>query len=321
MYYVPLNWQHPYVMAWNAAYERELPGGWILDVAYVGNRTIRAALYNNLNVSSGYGCGSSCQPEYPTFGRTSPTYIWFANTRNQYDSLQIKMDHHFAHNFSVTTAYTYGKAIGPSGEDADYVGGYLDYVNIRRNRARTDFDLTQMYSQSLVWFLPFGPDKKFLSHGVGGQILGGWELSGFWVAHTGFPINFSGGQPWVNIGTTATPNQTGPFTRTHQISATDTTVKWFNTSAFSNPAANTQGNMGYYLYDGPGFFAMNAGLTRTFKLTERFKLLLRTEWLNATNTPQFNNPNTSLGNTKTFGTISSTAGGNRTIDLVGKLIF
>jgi hypothetical protein len=62
---------------------------------------------------------------------------------------------------------------------------------------------------------------------------------------------------------------------------------------------------------------MNTGLSRTIALTERFNLLLRTEWLNATNTPQFALPNTSLSNSSTFGTISSTVGGNRDIDLVG----
>jgi hypothetical protein len=133
-------------------------------------------------------------------------------------------------------------------------------------------------------------------------------------------MNFYGNQNLNTVGTTATPNQTGPFARTHQISITDSTVKWFNTSVFSSPAAGTQGSMGYYVYDGPGWFGMNAGLSRTFRLSERFKLLLRTEWLNATNTPQFSNPGTTVGSTS-FGTITSTVGGNRTIDLVGKLIF
>jgi hypothetical protein len=67
---------------------------------------------------------------------------------------------------------------------------------------------------------------------------------------------------------------------------------------------------------------MNASLSRTIKLTERFKLLLRTEWLNATNTPQFASPNTTLGSSS-FGKVTGTTGlgGQRVIDLVGKLIF
>ncbi len=329
MYYVPVNWKHPYVMAWNFAYERELPGRWVFDVTYVGNRTVRAAMYNNINASTGYNCGNSCQPEYPTFGRTAATNIWFAYARNSYDALQFKLDHHFAHNFSVTTSYTWGNAIGPSSDNTDYANGYLDYVNLQRNKARTDFDSTQLYSQSLVYFLPFGADRKFLSHGVGAAILGGWELSGSINAHTGFPFNFGGSQGWVNNGTTATPNQVAPFKKLYNISSKgDTSVKWFDPSSFVNPANNTQGTMGYYLYSGPGFFVMNASLSRTFKLSERFKLLLRSEWLNATNTPQFANPNATVNSSSTpiansnFGTISGVnAYSTRTIDLVGKLIF
>jgi hypothetical protein len=324
MYYVPQDWKHPYVMSWNAAYERTLPGQWILDVAYVGNRTVRASMYNNINASTQYGCTAACQPEYATFGRTATTYIFFAQSRGAYDSLQVKLDHHFAHNFSVTSAYTWGKALGPSGEGSDYVTGYSDYVNVRRDWAPTDFNIASMLSQSLEWYLPFGKDKPFLTHGVGGAILGGWELSGSWFAHTGFPLDFSASTSNFNTpGTTQTPNQTGPFQVMHGVSSHDSTVHWFNTSVFSNPTtAGTQGTMGFYTDQGPGFFGMNAALSRTINLTERFKLLLRTEWLNATNTPQFGNPGTTVGSAS-FGRITGTTGtgGVRTIDLFGKLIF
>ena len=109
----------------------------------------------------------------------------------------------------------------------------------------------------------------------------------------------------------------------HGVSSHDSTVHWFNTSVFSNPTtAGTQGTMGFYTDQGPGFFGMNAALSRTINLTERFKLLLRTEWLNATNTPQFGNPGTTVGSAS-FGRITGTTGtgGVRTIDLFGKLIF
>ena len=85
------------------------------------------------------------------------------------------------------------------------------------------------------------------------------------------------------------------------------------------PAAGTQGNVGNYVQQGPGFFALNAAISRTIKLTERFKLLVRSEWLNASNTPQFSSPGTTLGSSS-FGLVTS-ATGQRVVDLVGKLIF
>lgn len=214
--------------------------------------------------------------------------------------------------------------MGPSGEGSDYVTGYSDYVNIKRDWAPTDFNVASMLSQSLVFYLPFGKDKPFLTHGVGGAVLGGWELSGAWFAHTGFPLDFSGSGVFNTPGSSQTPNQTGSFQVLHGVSSHDSTVHWFNTSVFSNPATGTQGTMGYYTYQGPGYFGLNTSLSRTIKLTERFKLMLRTEWLNATNTPQFNNPGTTVGSSS-FGRVTSTlsnaSGGVRNIDLVGKLLF
>jgi hypothetical protein len=58
------------------------------------------------------------------------------------------------------------------------------------------------------------------------------------------------------------------------------------------------------------------------RLTERFNLELRSEWLHATNTPQFANPNTEYGSSS-FGLVTSLTGnaGNRQINLAGKIIF
>jgi hypothetical protein len=102
------------------------------------------------------------------------------------------------------------------------------------------------------------------------------------------------------------------------------TRPWFNTSAFSTPAAGTQGNVGNYSFSGPRFFNLDASIFRTMRLTERFNLELRSEWLHATNSPQFGftASNLQLGNSS-FGIINSTLnqGGSRIIDLAGKVTF
>jgi len=56
------------------------------------------------------------------------------------------------------------------------------------------------------------------------------------------------------------------------------------------------------------------------RLTERFNLELRSEWLHATNTPQFSNPNTEYGSAS-FGLVTGTSGGNRLINVAGKIVF
>jgi hypothetical protein len=118
-------------------------------------------------------------------------------------------------------------------------------------------------------------------------------------------------------GNTAFPNINGPFRRLHGIART----AWFDTSVFSAPAAGQpQGDVGNYVYSGPRFFNLDASIFRTVKLTERFNLELRSEWLHATNTPQFSLPNTQFGSSS-FGLVTGVSGGSRIINLAGKVTF
>ncbi len=108
----------------------------------------------------------------------------------------------------------------------------------------------------------------------------------------------------------------GPVQRLHGIQNTP----WFNTSLFSAPPAGIQGNVGNYIASGPRYFNLDASIFRTVQLSERFHLGLRSEWLHATNTPQFSNPGTQYGSAS-FGLVSATNGGNRMVNVAGKIVF
>ncbi len=62
--------------------------------------------------------------------------------------------------------------------------------NFQRNYSRTDFDQTHMFTQSVIYDLPFGPGKKFLKSGVLSQVLGGWRVTGVLSLDSGLPLNF-----------------------------------------------------------------------------------------------------------------------------------
>jgi hypothetical protein len=74
------------------------------------------------------------------------------------------------------------------------------------------------------------------------------------------------------------------------------------------------------VFSGPRFFNINASIFKTFRINERMNFQFRSEWFNATNTPQFSNPNTSYGS-NSFGLVTNTAGSARTINLDGKITF
>ncbi len=315
-YTVNTNWKNPYLMSWNLAYQRDLPGKWVLDVAYVGNRGVDTPIDYNLNAAQVYGAGAAGQPAYRAFGRTATTNEFFAGYSSRYNSLQVKLDHRFANNFGVTTSYTWSRALGYLANNSAYPNGLLDYVNQRRNWAPTDFNQTHIFNESFTWQLPFGKGQRFVNTGFASALLGGWQLVGVWEFATGFPLNFSCTCPGFNTpASQAFPNINGPFQRLYGIE----TKPWFNTGLFSVPAAGTQGNVGNYVSSGPDFFNLDASIFRRIRLTERLGLELRSEWFHATNTPQFANPNTTLGSSS-FGLVTS-ASGARIISLAGKLTF
>ncbi len=315
-YHVDLHFKNPYVEAWNFAYERDLPKHWVIDVAYVGNRGVHSPVFYNLNAATAYGTGAAGQPEYVAFGRTAGTTNAFSAYSSTYNSLQVKFDHRLSSNLAVTTAYTYGKAIGYVNESGDYPNGLSDYVNQRRNYTVTDFNQTQILTQSFMWNLPFGKGQHFVTSGIGSKLLGGWELAGISAFTTGFPLSIGCDCAGFNTpGNAASPNINGPVRKLFGIQ----NQPWFDTSNFSFPAAGTQGNASYYLAAGPHMFNLDASIFRTIKLTERFNLQLRSEWFSALNNPQFSNPGGTLGSSN-FGYVTS-ASGSRVIDIAAKLIF
>ncbi len=320
---IPQNYVDPYLESWNLTYERALPGQLVLDVAYVGNHGVHLpAQYNqNAVTNAAYmGLGAAGQPYYQAYKQTAAVNMFFAQVSSNYNALQVTLNRHFTSGLSLTTSYSYGKAMGFVGESGENSGGVPYYIDFQRNYARTDFDRTQMFNQSFVYDLPFGKGHKYLRSGAGSWILGGWEVTGIWSLMTGLPLGFGCDCTSINTpGNGQSPELVAPFQTLYGVN----TNYWFNRSAFADPSVlfgkPTFGDVGRYILNGPGMFDLDGALFRDFRLTERFTLEFRSDWFSVTNTPQFNNPNTTLGDS-TFGRVTG-AGGARTIDVGAKLMF
>src|SRR5690349_9598333 len=80
--------------------------------------------------------------------------------------------------------------------------------------------------------------------------------------------------------------------------ANSTPNHWFDTGAFLLPRAPDGtwylGNAGRDILRGDGMFNLDAGLDKTFRLTERAALQFRFEVFNLTNTPQLGDPTVSI---------------------------
>jgi len=315
------NFKNPYVESWNLAIQRTLPGRFVLDLAYVGNHSVDTVVNYNLNAATVVGLGNAGQPEFTPFGRTASTNLLFAGYSSSYNALQVKLDRRFSNGFATTTSYTFGKGMGfQTGDD----GGLNFYINPRRNYARNDFDRTQTFVQSIVYDLPFGNGKRFISSGIGAAIVGGWRISSFLTLMSGLPLYFSAPSGGLLApGNNQTPDLIAPVKILHGIGPANL---WFSTSSFAAASGTAFGNVGRNYLSGPDFFNLDAALSKSIRFTERLNLDLRLEAFGATNTPQFffTSGNGTVGNltlnSSTWGQITNATGG-RQLQLGAKFNF
>ncbi|MBS1857752.1 MAG: TonB-dependent receptor [Acidobacteria bacterium] len=306
---IPLDYHEGYIESWNFAIQHELPRNFTLDVAYVGNHTVRAPVTYNLNAGFLFNAGNTGRPYYQKFGKSADINYRYAGYSNNYNALQVKLDRRFSGGFMLTTGYTYSKALGYSAED----GGMWNYLQPRRSYARLDFDRAHTFVQSYLYQLPFGKNGRWLKSGPGRWVLGDWQVNGVLTLMTGRPMTFGTTVSANTPGSSITPDIVGNFTVSHAVAGPSGSATWFDTSAFKQPLdadGKTPhfGNTGRNAFNGPGLFNIDFSVFRKFQVTERVKGELRFESTNFTNTPAFGNPSTTVGSAD-FGRVTGTLAG------------
>ncbi len=316
--YIRQDVREAYVQSWNLSVQRALPKQLSLEMAYVGNSGVGITGVQNMNAGLVVGAGANGQPFNQLFGRRDAINNIYFGTGTNYHSMQTKLDRRFSNGFALTTAYTWGKAIDSTGADN---GGFVFYINPRRNRARADGDVRHVFVQSYIYELPFGKGKQMATSGPASLLLGGWQVNGVLTLQTGAPFNLSVPGGIINApGNGNYPDLVG----THSVSkGVGTHTTWFDTSVFRQPAAGNFGTLGRNILTGPGLGNLDFSLFRKFSFTERIRAEFRVESFNVTNTAKFNNPNGDI-TSPNFGRVTGAQGapnGPREIQLGLKVTF
>lgn len=303
----------------NLAIQRELTGTMVATIAYVGSSTRNLRRQLDINAPPpGPGPLNPRRP-FPDWGEIT---LLDAGAAASYHALQAKLDRRFTRGLSVLASYTWGHAIDDAQDNEDGGGNGpvlpQNLRNLAAEKASAGIDIRQRFVTSFVYDVPIGREGGVLGGSpLSRAILGGYRVSGIFVAQSGPPVN-----PGV-VGNPA--NTTGPI-RPNRVADGNlprderTLDRWFDTSAFTVPPPFTYGNSGRNVLRAPGLVNVDLVLARDVPFGGNRRLELRAEFFNLTNSAHFARPNATIGSPQA-GRINSTAQANRQVQLGVRFVF
>jgi len=176
---VPADFRNPQTYQWNLNVQRELPGKFITEVAYVGTRGTR--LWNSEQLNPGH-------PDpfvYPARLNPNRGSIIVRGNRgdSNYHGLQAQVSRNVG-RLNVLGAYTFSRAIDNSSDIFATSGGASRWEITNDPRIdRGPSALHHKHRASITWVYDFpSPSHSFLN-----AVLGGWSSSGSIAFQSGAP--------------------------------------------------------------------------------------------------------------------------------------
>jgi hypothetical protein len=318
------KWPRTYQM--NVSVQRQVTRDLVVGAAYVGTRSNDLPFARDINypvlnaTATSAGANVLARRPNPLFGAV---LLLQSDQRATYDGLQITSAMRMSHHVTFNAFYTYSKT-NSSVElyNSTTQGLAQNYSNLASEFGAGDSDQRHVFSMSLT----YKPDYfGKSSNGVLRAIFNGWSISPIIKMRSGLPFTVTNGNVDANLD--GSTNDRARLIGDPNIS-NPTAARWFNTAAFAqNPVVTgvaTDGNSARNLLYGPGYKTVDLGLSRNFRLTERFNLTLRAEATNAFNHVNLGQPGSAVpanGTTSaSFGVITS-ANAMRKIQFGARLTF
>jgi len=324
-----------YSETWGLTVEHTLPADFLFTTSYLGSHGVRLFSRGAVNLCSepvfvftdstgNTNCTRPLDQFFPGANPADPTQttdpygsVDFKHDVGQstYNAVLVSLNHRLSNGFSFETRYTLAHSIN----DGSIGGGESngpENVNCQRcDKGDSVTDVRHNFTTNAVYELPFGPGKAFLNGGgVMEKIVGGWELSGIGVFHTGHPLtvtmNLNGTDnfrlPDGNDQTTQRPDRVPgvplyiPGGVHYAPGGSGATTSLLNPAAFQAPPLDSNGNFTRF-GDAPNgvgrainIWQLDFALTKETKLTERVGLQFAVQAFNIFNHVQLGDPSTSL---------------------------
>ncbi len=291
----------PYSQQYSFGIQTRFGGNYLLDLAYVGQKSSDIRKLRPLNQGRITGSEIVTFP-FPDWARLED-YLKSDGYAN-YNSFQMQLRRSFANGVAFNLSYTWGKALGNTQDNLSGGGGNSlirpqNAYDLDADYGRLVFDQNHRLVLNWVWELPFGYGKPYLNSGPAAYVLGGWQFNGIWSSTSGAPLG---------IGASDVSNTFSQSYRADCVGdpyGPETVEQYFNKDAFAQPKPYTFGNCGVASLSGWPHHVFDLSLFKNFTLPfYESRVQFRAEFFNAFNTPQFGNPNSSV----TSGNFAKTTG-------------
>jgi len=276
---------------------------------------------------------------------------------SDYNSMQLELRRQFRNGLFGQINYTLANTNTDSaGTAQNRFEAFMDNARPQLNTGRSIFQVTHVINANAIYELPFGHGKKwFNSNGVADAIIGGWQVASIFAWQSGSPISFFSGRATFNrAGRSNCTDAIGCNTAVTSLSVdqiksllgvykVDDKIYWIdpkvidasgravgadnagNTPGFAgqvffNPIAGEVGNLPILAFDGPSQFRVDMALSKTIHLPGRYRVEVKGEAFNLTNTPSFFRGDIDINST-TFGRLTSVNVGARVVQLSARLEF
>ena len=291
---------------WTFTVEQEVAKDTIFNVTYLGTKgthEFSAQTLNGINPLTG------TRP----FASLTNSTIGYTNYQgnSNLEALQAGLRRNLSTGLLISASYQYSHGIS-DGSNGDGESDGLQNANCRTcERGNADFDVRHNFSSSVIWMVPAGKGRRWLSNssGFANAVLGGWQLSGIGMARTGLPLNVT-----LSRSASALPDGINSNQRPNVVlgqslyPANQSPTLWLNPYAFSTPANGTWGNAGRDILRAPDFWQMDSSLEKRFPIAERSSISFRADVFNIFNRAQLGNPSAKWTNPSagtTYGQITS----------------
>ena len=343
--YIPANNKTGYIQSYFVGVQQQLPGGVVVDMAYVGNKGTHLQILADFNQAAictaalATACpGSTLAARRPVqnFGDIE---IASGSGPSNFNSFQMKVEKRYGNGLYLLNSFTWGRAFDESSGHLETSNGdnsRVNFANPRGDYGRSGYDQPLNDTTSILYDLPFGSGRRFGGNApyVVKALLGGWQLSTINYMTSGLPVNLN-----YSLSTSAGTNVTDLYTYRPNIvgsaiapaanrAKTSTALTGYLVKAPTPGAAGVSvptggspfGNAQRNMVVSPAFFQTDLGLHKAFPLwREGSTFDFRAEAFNVLNKVNYQAPDGNVSNS-TFGSITA-AFPARQLQLAAKIIF